>query len=174
METCYASFYNMHLSQVSLRWSFSPKYPTDNSLYHFENTYFVWKQKHAFVMNVSLNANELMLPAQFSRIGLCLYSLYLRYSAKRYLFGFDYYVYHAEIMHTSEARAQKADVTWCVSTISFLPCLIAHRLSITHIKPTLKTHELQKALVMSVKVNSWERNCMFILDLCGSSIQSSK
>ncbi len=38
----------------------------------------------------------------------------------------------------------------------------------------LKTHELQKQSVMSVKVNSWQRNCMFILDLCGSSIIYSK
>ncbi len=32
-------------------------------------------------------------------------------------------------------------------------------------------HKLQKQLVMSVKVNSWEINGMIILDLCGSSIQ---
>ncbi len=40
-----------------------------------------------------------------------------------------------------------------------------------HVK---NTHELQKQSVMSVKVNSWERNRMFILDLCGSSIIYSK
>ncbi len=36
------------------------------------------------------------------------------------------------------------------------------------------THELQKQSVMSVKINSWERNCMFILYLCSSSIIHSK
>ncbi len=34
----------------------------------------------------------------------------------------------------------------------------------TH-KFMLKTHELQNQSVMSVKVNSWEGNCMFILYL---------
>ncbi len=68
-------------------------------LYHFENAYFEWKQKHAVFMHVSLNANELLLPAPFFRIGLCLYSSYLRYSAKKHLFAFDYHLYRAEIMH---------------------------------------------------------------------------
>ncbi len=58
-------------------WSFSSKYPTDNLLYHFENAYFEWKQKHAVLEHVSLNANELQLPAPFSRIELCYYSSYL-------------------------------------------------------------------------------------------------
>ncbi len=48
-------------------------------LYHFENDYFEWKQKHAIFMHVPLNANELLLPAPFSRIGLYLYSSYLRW-----------------------------------------------------------------------------------------------
>ncbi len=50
-------------------------------------------------MEVSLNANELLFPAPFSRIGLCLYSSFLRYSAKKHMFGFDDHVYHVEIMH---------------------------------------------------------------------------
>ncbi len=54
--------------------------------------------EHAVFMHVSLNANELLLPAPFSRIGLCLYSWHLRYSAKKHLFGFDYHAYCAEIM----------------------------------------------------------------------------
>ncbi len=44
--------------------------------------------------------------------------------------------------------------------ISYLSCLIALILSNTH-KFALKTQ-----LVMSVNVNSWQRNCMFVLDLC--------
>ncbi len=149
-------------------WSFSSKYLTDHLLYIFENAYSEWKQKHTVFVHVSLNANELLLPAPFSSIGLCLYSSYLRYSAKKNMFGFDYHVYRAEIMHfkpcylnfwytvswahTSEARAQKAAVTWHVGTkLSSLSCLIVLKLSNTH-KFMLKTHKL----VMSVKVNSWE------------------
>ncbi len=48
--------------------NFSSKHPTDLLLYHFENAYFEWKQKHAVFVHVSLNANELLLPAPFSRI----------------------------------------------------------------------------------------------------------
>ncbi len=44
-----------------------------------------WKQKRVVFVHVSLNANELLLPALFSRIGLCLHSLYLRYSANFFL-----------------------------------------------------------------------------------------
>ncbi len=64
--------------KVSLKFQF--KIPPDHLLYHFENAYFVRKQKHAVFMHVSLNANELLLPAPFSGIGLCPYSSYLRYS----------------------------------------------------------------------------------------------
>ncbi len=49
-----------------------------------------------FLAHVSLNANELQHLAPFYRIGLYLYNLY---SAKKHLYGFDYYVYHAEIMN---------------------------------------------------------------------------
>uniref|UniRef100_A0A673HH52 Chromodomain-helicase-DNA-binding protein 1-like n=1 Tax=Sinocyclocheilus rhinocerous TaxID=307959 RepID=A0A673HH52_9TELE len=38
--------------------------------YHFENAYSEWKQKQAVFVRVSLNANELLLPAPFSRLGL--------------------------------------------------------------------------------------------------------
>ncbi len=38
-----------------------------------KNAYFEWKQKNAVFMQASLNANELLLPAPFSRIELCLY-----------------------------------------------------------------------------------------------------
>ncbi len=46
------------------------------SFNHFENAYFEWKQKQAVFVHVSLNANELLLPAPFSRIELRLYSSY--------------------------------------------------------------------------------------------------
>ncbi len=78
-------------------WSFSSKYPTDHLLYHFENAYFEWKQEDAVFVHVSLNENELLLLVPFSRIVLWLYSSFLRYSAKKHLFGFDY-VYRAVIM----------------------------------------------------------------------------
>ncbi len=135
-------------------WSFSSKYPTDHLLYHFENAYFEWKQKQAVFMHVSLNANELLLLAPFSRIGLC---LYLRYCAKKHLFGFDYHAYRTEIMcfnshislnlwytvfwaHTSETCAQKVAVIRHVSTkLSSLSCLIALKLSNTH-RFMLKKH----------------------------------
>ncbi len=48
--------------------------PTDNLSYYFENAYVKWKQKRAVFVHVSLNANELLLPAPFSRTGLCYYS----------------------------------------------------------------------------------------------------
>ncbi len=75
-------------------------------------------------------------------------------------------------MHISEAHAQKTDVTWHISTkLSSLSCLIVLKLSNIHVK---NTHELQKQPVISVKVNSWERIYMFVLDLCGSSVIYSK
>ncbi len=39
---------------------------------HFKNGCFEWKQKHVVFMHVSLNANELLLPAPFSRIVMSL------------------------------------------------------------------------------------------------------
>ncbi len=78
---------------------FQLKFLTEHLLYHLENAYFEWKHKHNVFVHVSLNVNEILLPAPFSRIGLCFYSsLNLRYSAKKHLFGFDYHVYHAEII----------------------------------------------------------------------------
>ncbi len=80
--------------------SFSSKYPTDHLLYHFENAY-LGRSRNALLMrflNVSLNANELLLPAPFSRTELFLYSSFLKYSAKKHPFGFDSYVYGTEIM----------------------------------------------------------------------------
>ncbi len=74
------------------------KIPHRSLIYHFENDYFEWKQKHAVFVHFSLNANELLLPAPFSRIELRHYSSFLRYSDKKHLFGFDYHVYCAEIM----------------------------------------------------------------------------
>ncbi len=95
-----------------------------------------------------------MLPAHFSRIGLCLQSWYIRYFVKKktkkniclvliimsillkssilnhIILNFWYRVIGA---HTSEARAQKATVTRHVSTkLSSLSCLIALKLSNTH------------------------------------------
>ncbi len=58
------------------------KYPTDNLLHHCENAYFEWKQEQAVFVHVSLNANELLFPAPFSRIELRLYRSYRRYCAK--------------------------------------------------------------------------------------------
>ncbi len=48
------------------QWGFSSKYPTYHLLYHFENVNFEWKQKPAVFVHVSLNANELLLPAPFA------------------------------------------------------------------------------------------------------------
>ncbi len=64
--------------------------------------------------------------------------------------------------HIFEARAQKAAVTRRESTkLSSLSCLIELKMWNTH-KFMLKTHELQKQPVMSVKVNGWERNHVHI------------
>ncbi len=49
---------------------FQLKKPTDHLFYHFENAYFEWKQKQAVFVHVSLNANVLLFPTPFSRIGL--------------------------------------------------------------------------------------------------------
>ncbi len=46
-------------------WSFISNYPTYHLLYNFENAYFKWNQKLAVFVHVSLNANELLLPALF-------------------------------------------------------------------------------------------------------------
>ncbi len=72
------------------------KIPHRSFIISFKNAFFEWKQKPVFV-HVSLNANELLLPTPFSRIGL-LCSWYRRYTAKKHVFGFDYHVYCAEIM----------------------------------------------------------------------------
>ncbi len=53
-----------------------------NTSHHFENAYFEWKQEQSVFVHVSLNANELLFPAPFSRIELRLYRSYLRYCAK--------------------------------------------------------------------------------------------
>ncbi len=85
-------------------WSFSSKYPTDHLLYDLENAYFEWKQKQAVFVYVSLNANELLLPAPFSRIAAgikaapLLQLVYQILCQKKHLFGFDYHVYRTEIM----------------------------------------------------------------------------
>ncbi len=76
-------------------WSFSSKYPTDHLLYHFENAYFEWKQKHAVFRACLFKCKWAAALRPFSRIELCHYSLYL---LKNICFGLDYHVYHAEIM----------------------------------------------------------------------------
>ncbi len=86
---------------VSVKFQLKISHIYDNLWCHFENAYFEWKQKHAVFVHVSLNANELLLPAPFSRM-LWLYSSYLRYSAKKHVFGFDYYVYRTEIVRVSQ------------------------------------------------------------------------
>ncbi len=171
-------------------WNFNSKYPTDHLLYHFENAYFEWKQKNAVFVHVSLNANELLLPAPFSRIELCLYSWYLRYSARNICLvliiisialkscvlnhislNFWYMAFWA---HIFEARAQKAAVTRHESRHTKLSFHELLRLNCQIQKLMLKSHELHKQSVMSVKVNSWERNHVYcILDLCSicSNIQ---
>ncbi len=73
---------------------FQLKIPHRSLLYNFENAYFEWKQKHAVSVHVSLNANELLLPAPFSRIVLI-----PQIPCQKHLFGFDYHACHAEIMH---------------------------------------------------------------------------
>ncbi len=137
-------------------------------------------------MHVSLNANELLLPAPFSRIGLCLYISYLRCSAKKkHLFGFDYHVYHTEIINFKPYQfklliygflsAQKAAVRQYVSTnLSSLSCLIVLKLSNTH-KFILKTHISYKnsRLCLRRQTAGKEIACL-ILDLCGSSVIYSK
>ncbi len=55
-------------------WNFCSKYPTGHLLSHFENACFEWKQKRCVFVHVSSNAKEL---------------LYLRYSARKHLFGFE-------------------------------------------------------------------------------------
>ncbi len=63
------------------------------------------------------------------------------------------------------AHTQKMAVTQHVSTkLSYLSCLIVLKHYYTH-KFMRKTYELQKSQLCR-KVNSWERNCMFIFDLC--------
>ncbi len=100
------------------------KIPHRSFIITFWNAHFKWKQKYAVF--ISLNANELLLPATFSRIGQCLYSSYLRCSAKT-KHAFDYHVsfwklicmhvkaihislnfwYTVFWVHTSEQYAQK-------------------------------------------------------------------
>ncbi len=101
-------------------------------LFQFENACFELKQKQAVFVLVSLNANELLLSALFSRIGLCLDISYRRYSAKKtYVliimsimlktcvlmpYQFKRLIYCMVFWeHTSEGRTQKAAVTWHVS-----------------------------------------------------------
>ncbi len=129
------------------------KYPTDNFLYHFENAYISWKQKHTVFVHVSLNATELLLSAPFSRIvgaftawssdtlakNICLVLIIMSVLLKSCIlnnFGLNF-LYTVFWAHTSEARAQKAAVTWYASTK--LSSLLMLKLSNTH-KFMLKTH----------------------------------
>ncbi len=157
-ETCYALFTTCNINPRMCLLSFSSKYPTDNLLHHFENAYFEWKQKHVVFMHVSLNANELLLPAPFPEWdcaftagtsctllkNTCLVLIIMYIALKSCILNHIslnlwYRVFWA---HTSEAHAQKAAVTWHVSTkLSSLSCLIVLKLSNTH-KFMLKTHEL--------------------------------
>ncbi len=50
---------------ASVRYQFKIPY-TYHLLYNFENVNFEWKQKTAVFVHVSLNANELLLPAPFA------------------------------------------------------------------------------------------------------------
>ncbi len=90
-------FTRCNKSQVSPK-CVSSKYSTDH-LYNLENAYyFEWKKKRTVFVHVSLNANEILLPAPFSRIGLCFYSL-SQILCQKHLFGFDYHVFCTEIMN---------------------------------------------------------------------------
>ncbi len=73
-------------------------------------------------------------------------------------------LYQFKLLIYSFLSAQKVAVTQHLSTkLSPLSSRIALKLSNTH-KFMLKSHIKQS--VMSEKVNSWERNCMLILDMC--------
>ncbi len=115
---------------------------------------------------VSLNANELLLLAPFSRIEQV--PLHLG-PAKNICFGSDYYVYRSEIMGFKPFEFKVLIYGFLSAHIRSTQTESGYHsmFSFTH-KFTIKTHELQKQWVMSVKVN-WEINGMFILDLCGSS-----
>ncbi len=98
-ETYYAHFYNMYKSQVCPECvcEVSAQKPHRSFIISIWKLLF-WVEAETRCFRVSLNANELLLPAPFSRIELCLYSSYLKYTAKKHLLGFDYHVYLAEIM----------------------------------------------------------------------------
>ncbi len=78
--------------------SFSSKYLTDNCIYHVEYAYFEWKQKFAVFVHVSLNANELVHLAPFSRIDCASIAHTSNTLPKKNMFGFDYFVYRTEII----------------------------------------------------------------------------
>ncbi len=136
-------------------------------LYHFENADFVWKQKHAVFVHVSLNANE--LPRPFSRIGLCLYSSNLRWSAKKYILIIMSVVLKSCIKSHNSLNfcAQKAAVIQHVSTkLSSLSCLIALKQSNTHKFMLITWIRYKNTVGYVCESKQPERNRMFILDLC--------
>ncbi len=126
-------------------------------------------------VHVSLNVNELLLPAHFSRIWLFLYSSYLRYSAKKIICLVMIIMsivlkscvlkpYQFKLLIYGFLSAQKA---WhvCNNQVLFHVLL---RLS-CHIHTSLcwkNTWATKTQPYMSVKINNWERNCIFILDWC--------
>ncbi len=109
-------------------------------------SYFEWKQKHAIHV----------------RIGLCLYSSFLRYSAKKHLV----FIIISVVLKSSVLNCISFNfwymVFWALNTLSTklssLSSYIALKLSNTH-KFMLKTHMSYKN---SVNVNSWERNHVYI------------
>ncbi len=130
-------------------------------------------------------------PFPFSRIELCLYSTYLRYFAKnislvliimsmKVLFTFTFtfirrfypkrltvhsgYTYFCQYMCSLGIEPTTfALLTQCSTTEpQEVSCLIVLKLTNTR-KFMLETH-------VSMKVNSWERNIICILDLCGSNV----
>ncbi len=82
METVFFAFTG-HLVYVKVTWSFFKGDPLCPFLQYVITSQIIYYIIIRRFMHVSLNANELLLPAPFSRIGLCLYSSFLRYSAKK-------------------------------------------------------------------------------------------
>ncbi len=122
-------------------WNFSSKYPTDHLLCHFEYACFEWKQKQLFFPCASTFKCK-WAAAPFSITGLCLYSLYFKYSDKKHLktcvlshisLNFWYMFFWAQ---TSEAQKAAVIGTTKLRSLSYLTVL---KLSNTH-KFMLTTH----------------------------------
>ncbi len=121
---------------------FSSKCPTDHLLYSFENAILSGSRNKL----LSLNANKLLLPIPFSKIGLCLYSFFLRYSTKKKNFYLVLIIMSVELKlcilnhislniwytvfilskHIRSTRTESGCHMAC-EYLSSLSCLIAHK-----------------------------------------------